>query len=119
MPSTVAAERCACVVLAEENWAPLTKSQLTRGITHPLPIKQPTSHSCMICSGLCVLGKYMLLTLKVALGLRTVAIMPSPKPVILCGKTEAIGAVVIENLKPEFEGAEASASFRYLVLTSA
>jgi hypothetical protein len=45
--------------------------------------------------------------------------MPSPKPVILCGKTEAIGAVVIENLKPEFEGAEASASFRYLVLTSA
>ncbi|KAF3004254.1 hypothetical protein E8E13_007844 [Curvularia kusanoi] len=29
--------------------------------------------------------------------------MPSPHPVILCGKTEAIGAVVIENLKPEFE----------------
>ncbi|KAJ4992753.1 hypothetical protein SVAN01_01799 [Stagonosporopsis vannaccii] len=29
--------------------------------------------------------------------------MPPPRPVILCGKTEAIGAVVIENLKPEFE----------------
>ncbi|KAG9200764.1 hypothetical protein G6514_006620 [Epicoccum nigrum] len=29
--------------------------------------------------------------------------MPFPHPVILCGKTEAIGAVVIENLKPEFE----------------
>ena len=63
--------------------------------------------------------KSTLLTSKVALNLRTVATMPSPHPVILCGKTEAIGAVVIENLKPEFEGAEASASFRYLVLTSA
>ncbi|KAJ8113626.1 hypothetical protein OPT61_g4281 [Boeremia exigua] len=32
------------------------------------------------------------------------AAMSFPHPVILCGKTEAIGAVVIENLKPEFEG---------------
>ena len=30
--------------------------------------------------------------------------MASPHPVILCGKTEAIGAVVIEKLKPELEG---------------
>ncbi|KAF9699048.1 hypothetical protein EKO04_003110 [Ascochyta lentis] len=29
--------------------------------------------------------------------------MTSSHPVILCGKTEAIGATVIENLKPEFE----------------
>ncbi|KAJ4325478.1 hypothetical protein N0V94_000621 [Neodidymelliopsis sp. IMI 364377] len=29
--------------------------------------------------------------------------MAHPHPVVLCGKTEAIGAVVIENLKPEFE----------------
>ncbi|KZM19779.1 uncharacterized protein EKO05_0004158 [Ascochyta rabiei] len=29
--------------------------------------------------------------------------MTSSHPVILCGKSEAIGAVVIENLKPEFE----------------
>ncbi|KAJ4409643.1 hypothetical protein N0V91_002564 [Didymella pomorum] len=32
--------------------------------------------------------------------------MPTPHPVILCGKTEAIGAVVIENLQPEFETIE-------------
>lgn len=63
--------------------------------------------------------KPTLLTSKVALSLRTVATMPSPHPVILCGKTEAIGAVVIENLKPEFEGAEVSASVRCLILTSA
>lgn len=30
--------------------------------------------------------------------------MASPHPIVLCGKTEAIGAVVLENLKPEFEG---------------
>ena len=35
---------------------------------------------------------------------RTLATMASPHPVVLCGKTEAIGAIVIENLKPEFEG---------------
>ncbi|KAH6620021.1 hypothetical protein C7974DRAFT_415261 [Boeremia exigua] len=29
--------------------------------------------------------------------------MPSPHPVIMCGKTEAIGAAVIEDLKPELE----------------
>ncbi|KAF2632678.1 hypothetical protein BU25DRAFT_417281 [Macroventuria anomochaeta] len=29
--------------------------------------------------------------------------MAAPHPVILCGKTEVIGAVVIESLKPEFE----------------
>ena len=63
--------------------------------------------------------KPTLLTSKVALSLRTVATMPSPHPVILCGKTEAIGAVVIENLKPELEGAEVSAPLRCLVLTSA
>ena len=63
--------------------------------------------------------KPTLLTSKVAPNLRTVATMPSPHPVILCGKTEAIGAVVIENLKPELEGAEVSAPLRCLVLTSA
>lgn len=35
---------------------------------------------------------------------RTLAAMAYPHPVILCGRTETIGAVVIENLKPEFEG---------------
>lgn len=29
----------------------------------------------------------------------------TPHPIILCGRTEAIGTVVIENLKPEFESA--------------
>ena len=48
--------------------------------------------------------KPTLLTSKVALSLRTVATMPSPHPVILCGKTEAIGAVVIENLPHLLEG---------------
>lgn len=29
------------------------------------------------------------------------------KPIILCGKTEAIGTVVTAALKPEYEGAHA------------
>ena len=44
---------------------------------------------------------------------RTLATMTSPYPVILCGKTEAIGAVVIENLKPEFEGTITRLSVTY------
>ncbi|KAF3032247.1 hypothetical protein E8E12_002412 [Didymella heteroderae] len=32
--------------------------------------------------------------------------MRAPHPIILCGKTEAIGAVVIANLQPEFETIE-------------
>lgn len=35
---------------------------------------------------------------------RIFAAMALPHPVILCGKTETMGAGVIEDLKPEFEG---------------
>jgi hypothetical protein len=37
--------------------------------------------------------------------------MASPIPVILCGRTEKIGAGVIEALKPEMEGTQ-QLSFR-------
>lgn len=40
---------------------------------------------------------------RIYLAQRTITTMSPPHPVILCGKTEAIGAVVIENLKPELE----------------
>ncbi|KAJ4384207.1 hypothetical protein N0V86_001054 [Didymella sp. IMI 355093] len=37
--------------------------------------------------------------------------MTRPHPVILCGKTEAIGAVVISHLAPEFESALGTKNF--------
>jgi hypothetical protein len=38
-------------------------------------------------------------------GIRTFATSRMGAPVILCGKTEAVGTGVIASLKPEFDGA--------------